>query len=136
MNTVVLLVLTTLLSQSVNPAPPVNNPAGVWQSDSGTRFEIKRTDSDLKVQLVDGSNPVYLKYEVKLKNAGEVNTYEGEGFFIAKVKERECRFDTAWHVVVVQPELMVGYISHVVPDPATCEVQDRRDEFTQLKKVK
>jgi hypothetical protein len=134
MKTLVVLLFTLLFQNA--PANSKNNPEGVWQSDSGTKFELKLSDSDLKVQLVDGSNPVYLKYEVNLKNSGEVNTYEGDGFFVAKVKEKECRFPTSWHVIVVQPELIAGYISHVVPDPATCEVAERRDEFTQLKKVK
>jgi hypothetical protein len=133
MMTAILLLVSAFLQQPAQPAK--NDPNGVWQSDSGTKFEMKLSDSNLKVQLVDGSNPVYLKYEVNLKNTGEVNTYEGSGFFVAKVKEKECRFVTDWHIIVVQPAAIAGYISHVVPDPATCEVVERRDEFTQLKKV-
>lgn len=94
------------------------------------------TDANLKVQLVPDSTPVYLKYDVDLKNSGEVNTYEGSGYFVAKVEGKECRFDTSWHIIVVQPETIAGYISHVVPKPGSCEVKERRDEFTQLKKVK
>ena len=128
------LVMTMLLPQK--PAPARNDPNGVWQSDTGTKFEMKLTDSALKVQLVEGSNPVYVKYEVNLKNTGEVNTYEGVGYFVAKVQGKECRFDTDWAIVVAQRELIVGTISHVVPVPETCEVKQRSQEFTQLKKVK
>ena len=84
---------------------------------------------------MDGSNPTYLKYEVDLKNTGEPNTYAGAGYFVAKLQGNECRYDTSWTIVVVQPTTIAGYISHVVPDAATCGVKDRGDEFTQLKKV-
>jgi hypothetical protein len=134
MSTVFILLL--LLFPPQNAKSPKNDPNGIWQSDSGTKFELKLTDTNLKVQLVDGSNPTYLKYEVDLKNSGEVNTYDGKGYFVAKLKDKECRFDTNWSIIVVQPDVIAGYISHVVPDPATCEVKERRDEFTQLKKVK
>ncbi|HEY2383234.1 MAG TPA: hypothetical protein VGK48_18825 [Terriglobia bacterium] len=127
-----------LLAPQAADRPPQakNDPNGVWQSDSGTKFDLRLTDSNLKVKLVEGSNPVYLKYEVDLKNAGEVNTYAGAGYFVAKLPEKECRFDTNWNVTVVQPETIVAVISHIVPDPATCEVKDRRDELTELKKIK
>jgi hypothetical protein len=134
MKTAVLLLVSAFLLQ--RPQAPKNDPNGTWQSDSGTKFEMKLSGSDLSVQLVGGSNPVYLKYEVNLKNTEEVNTYAGGGYFVAKLKEKECRFETNWTMTVVQPELMAGYITHVVPDPATCEAKDRQDEFTQLKKVK
>ena len=97
---------------------------------------MKLTDSDLKVNLVEGSNPVYVKYEVNLKNAGEMNTYEGTGYFIAKVQDKECRFDTNWSIVVVQPETIAGYTSRITPEAGSCAVQERHEEFTQLKKVK
>ena len=134
----ILLLLTMVSAQALPPKddPPKNDPNGIWQSDTGTKFEMKLTDKNLKVQLVSGSNPVYLKYEVDLTNTGEVNTYAGNGYFVAKVKEKECRFDTSWHIIVVLPETIAGYISHIVPDPVSCEVKDRGDEFTQLKKVK
>jgi hypothetical protein len=131
-----LLILMSTLLQQKPPQAPKNDPTGVWQSDTGTKYDMKLTGSDLQVRLVDGSNKVYLKYEVNLKNAGEVNTYEGEGYFTAKLQEKECRFDTTWRIIVVAPDVIAGYISHVVPDPATCEVKDRREEFTQLMKVK
>jgi hypothetical protein len=134
MKFVLLILMSTLLQQP--PQAPKHDPNGTWQSDTGTKFDLKLAGSDLKVRLVDGSSKIYLKYEVNLKNAGEVNTYEGEGYFTAKLQEKECRFDTNWRIIVVQPDTIAGYISHVVPDPATCEVKDRRDEFTQLTKVK
>lgn len=129
-----LILMSTLLQQA--PQAPKNDPNGTWQSDTGTKFELKLAGSELKVRLVAGSSKTYSKYEVNLKNAGEVNTYEGEGYFIAKLQEKECRFDTTWKIIVVQTDVIAGYISHVIPDPATCEVKDRRDEFTQLMKVK
>ena len=115
---------------------PKNDPNGVWQSDTGTKFQMTLTGSDLKVQLVEGSNPVYLKYEMDLKNGDNPNIYTGSGYFIAKVKDKQCRFDTTWNIAVVQTEIIAGFMSHVWPDPDTCEVKDRADEFVQLKKVK
>jgi hypothetical protein len=127
--------LLLLVSLLFAPQAAKNDPNGVWQSDSGTKFRMTLTDANLKATLVDGSNPVYVKYEVDLKNTGEVNTYEGKGFFVAKVKDKECRFDTSWAIVVVQPATIAGYITHVIPEPGSCEVNERRDEFIQLKKV-
>jgi hypothetical protein len=132
-----ILGLLLLLPQQALGKPPKNDPNGLWQSDTGTKFQLTLTDPDLKVRLVDGSNPVYVKYEVDLKRTSDdPNIYAGSGYFIAKLKEKECRFDTSWNIAVVQPDTIAGYISHVVPDPATCEVKDRQDELTQLKKVK
>jgi hypothetical protein len=134
MKLVSLILLSVFLQKP--PQPAKNDPNGTWQSDSGTKFDLSLAGSDLKVRLVGDSNPLYVKYEVNLKNTGEVNTYQGSGYFTAKLQGKECRFDTNWNIIVVQPDTIAGYISHVVPDPATCEVKDRRDEFTQLKKVK
>jgi hypothetical protein len=134
-----LILALLLLFPQAAPKPPKNDPNGLWQSDTGTKFQLTLTDSDsdLRVRLVDGSNPVYVKYEVDLKRTSDdPNIYAGSGYFIAKLKDKECRFDTSWNIAVVQPDTIAGYISHVVPDPATCEVKDRQDEFTQLKKVK
>jgi hypothetical protein len=136
MITAILLGLTLLVPQQ-GQAPKKNDPNGIWQSDTGTKFQLKLSGSDLKVQLVPNSSPLYLKYEVNLKNTGEVNTYEGSGYFVAKLSNgKECRFDTNWTIVVVQPELIAGPISHIIPDPETCEVKDRQSEFTQLTKSK
>lgn len=118
------------------PQAPRNDPEGVWQTPSGTKFELKLlSPSDLSVRLVEGSNPVYIKYEVNLKNAGEVNTYEGTGYFIAKVQDKECRFDTNWKIIVVQPETIVGYLPRIVPEPGTCDIKEQSVDFTQIKKV-
>ena len=133
MPTFLLLLMVTLLPQAQAPR---NDPEGVWQTESGTKFELKLiTASDLSVRFVEGSNPVYVKYEVNLKNTGEVNTYEGTGYFIAKVQDRECRYDTNWKIIVVQPETIVGYLSRIVPEPGTCDIKERHEDFTQIKKV-
>lgn len=118
------------------PQAPRNDPEGVWETGSGTKFQLKLiTPSDLSVRLVEGSNPVYVKYEVNLKNTGEVNSYEGTGYFIAKVQDKECRFDTNWKIIVVQPETIVGYLTGIVPEPGTCDIKERREDFAQIKKV-
>jgi hypothetical protein len=117
------------------PKAPKNDPNGIWQTETGTKFEMKLADSDLTVRLVEGSNPTFVKYEVNLKNTGEVNTYEGTGFFIAKVQGKTCRFDTTWKITVVQSETIAGYTSRIVPDPDTCEVKQRTEDFAQFKKV-
>lgn len=112
-----------------------NDPNGIWESQSGTQYEFRLSGSDLKVRLVPGSNPRFVNYEVDLKNLEEVNTYKGKGFFIAKVKEnKECRFDTEWQIVVVSPSQIIGATTNIVPDPETCEVKERTDVQTTLKK--
>jgi|SRR5579883_900732 len=130
------IILAVLLLASLPQKSAQNDPNGTWQTDSGTKFELRLTGSDLKVQLVEGSTPLYVKYEVDLKNVGDPNRYEGKGYFVANLQEKQCRFDTNWRVIVVQPGIIAGFISHVVPDPATCEVRDRTDEFVQLRKTK
>jgi hypothetical protein len=131
------LVLLTMFVQLKPPQAPKNDPTGVWQpADSSTKFDMKLNGSELKVHLVEGSNPRYLKYDVDLKNTGEVNSYEGTGSFVAKVKDKECKFETQWKIVVVQAELIAGYMSKIVPDAETCEVVDRGVDLVQLKKVK
>ena len=126
--------LTFLLTQA--PAQmPKNNPNGVWESVSGTQYELRLNGSDLSVRLVPGSNPTYIKYEVELKNQPEdVNTYEGKGFFIAKVRDKECRFDTDWRIVVVSPDRIIGAAPSIVPDPDTCAVKERNPVQMDLKK--
>src|SRR5581483_11942971 len=67
MQTVVLALLMVLFQQVQPPDQPKsmkNDPNGIWQTSAGTKFEMKLTDSDLTVQLVAGSNPTYVKYEV------------------------------------------------------------------------
>jgi hypothetical protein len=134
MKSVFLILLA--LSVQQRPQAPKNDPTGVWQSETGTKFDMKMTGNEIKVHLVEGSNRVYLKYDIDLKNAGETNTYAGKGFFVAKINEQECKFSTDWSVSVVQPELIAGYMSRIVPKAGTCEVQEETSEFVQLKRVK
>jgi hypothetical protein len=115
---------------------PKNDPNGVWQADSGTKFSFRLTGSDLKVQVVEGSNPRYLKYEMNLKNQEEVNTYVGSGYFIAKLQDgKECRFDTEWQIVVVQPDRIVASATNIVPVPGTCDIAEKTSVRVDLRKV-
>ena len=126
--------LTFLLAQAPGPMPK-NNPNGIWESISGTQYEFKLNGSDLSVRLIPGSNPTYVKYEVELKNSTEdPNTYQGKGFFVAKVKDKECRFDTEWKVVVVTPDRIIGAAPQIVPDPDTCGVKESNQVQMDLKK--
>jgi len=128
------LFLSVALILTQNQAPK-NDPNGTWEAETGTKYEIQTSGADLRVQLVEGSNPSFAKYEVSLKNAGEVNTYKGAGFFVAKMKNgKECRFDTDWQIIVVQKETIIGYTSTVVPDPDTCEIRERGSAMIVLKK--
>src|SRR5262249_5299434 len=103
-----------------------NDPNGIWESASGTQYKLQLTGSDLKLQLVEGSNPSFLKYEVNLKNQGEVNRYKGTGYFLAKLKNgKECRFETEWEIVVIEQDEIIGSTSNIVPDPDTCAVKDK-----------
>jgi hypothetical protein len=132
MKTALILAIAILLGQA---RPPRNDPNGIWQAETGTRFELRLTGSDLRVQLVEGSNPRFVKYEVNLKNTGEVNTYTGTGSFVAKMQNgKECRFDTEWQIIVVQAEKIAGFTSSVVPDPETCEVTGRTSIMIELQK--
>jgi hypothetical protein len=116
---------------------PKNDPTGVWQSTTGTQYKLELTGSDLKVELVEGSNPSFLKYEVNLKNQEEVNTYKGTGFFLAKLRNgKECRFDTEWEIVVVQQDRIVGVTSNIFPDPETCAVKEKASVGIDLSRKK
>jgi hypothetical protein len=127
---VAIIVLSLLVAQI-----PKNDPNGVWEAETGSKFNLRLTGSDLNVQIVDGSNPRYLKYEVKLKNQEEVNSYKGSGYFLAKLQNgKECKFDTEWQLVVVAPNRILGSVSTVVPDPNTCEVKERIEMTLDLKK--
>jgi hypothetical protein len=131
MKAALLLLFTFLASQQM----PKNNPNGVWESQSGTQYELQLSGSDLKVRLVPGSNPKYVKYEVDLKNQEEVNTYKGKGFFIAKVKDdKECRYETQWQLTIVSPTFIIGGTTNIVPDPDTCGIKEQSEVQTQLKK--
>src|SRR5262245_2231679 len=95
------LILTLLISQQI----PKYNPNGIWQSDSGSQYEIRLSGSDLQAKIVPGSNPKFLQYEVQMKNQEETNTYKGNGFFLAKMDGgKECKFETEWQFVVVSPD--------------------------------
>src|SRR5579885_2762393 len=103
MKTAFIALIIAFLAQTQTPEKPKptkNDPNGIWQTSAGTKFEIKLIDSNLSVHFVEGSNPAYVKYEVSLKNTGEVNTYQGGGYFVAKVEGKECMFDTSWAIVV------------------------------------
>ena len=115
---------------------PKYDPNGVWIAETGSKFNLQLSGGDLKVNIVDGSNPRYLKYEVNLKNQGdEVNTYEGAGYFVAKLQSgKECRFDTNWKLVVVSPSRIIGITSSIVPDPDTCAVKEKSEIQLDLKK--
>src|SRR5262245_5138291 len=127
-----LLSIALILAQN---QVPKNDPNGIWEAETGTKYEIRLSGSDLRVQLVEGSNPSFVKYEVNLKNAGEVNTYKGSGYFVARMKNgKECKFDTDWQIIVVQKETIIGDTSTVVPDPDTCEIKERGSSMIVLKK--
>ena len=126
------LAIVFLFLTSQAPSIPKNNPNGIWESASGTQYQLQLTGTDLKVQLVPGSNPRYVAYEVNLKNsADETNTYVGSGSFTAKVKingeDKECKYDTVWQLVVVQSNHIIGATSDITPVPNSCQVQERHD---------
>jgi len=129
-----ILLLLLLLSQGIQRY----NPNGVWEASSGSRYNLRLTGQDLKVQIVEGSNPRFLKYEVDLKNGTkpeEVNSYVGKGYFIAKLQSgKECRFDTEWQIIVVSPEKIMGITSSIIPDPETCAVKEKTDVQIDLTK--
>jgi hypothetical protein len=133
MKTAFILAISALLTQQ--GTPPKNDPNGNWEAETGTKYELRLSGDDLRVQIVEGSHPVFLKYEVNLKNTGEVNTYKGTGYFIAKMKTgKECKFDTSWLVVVVQPKTIVGSTTTIVPDPETCEIKESGESTIVLSK--
>ena len=114
---------------------PKNDPNGVWQSASGTQYSLKLSGKDLRVQLVEGSNARYLKYEVNLTNQEEVNTYKGTGAFVTKFPNgKECKFDTEWQFIVVTPDRILGSTTNIVPDPETCGIKEKNQVQLDLKK--
>ena len=116
---------------------PKNNPAGIWEANTGSRFEIQPNGGDLQVKMVPGSNPKFLNYELTLKNQGEVNTYKGTGTFTAKMESgRECKFNTEWMFVVVSPERIIGSATDVQADKRTCQVKEKSQVQLDLKKKK
>lgn len=104
---------------------PKNNPNGIWEASTGSRFELRLTGSNLNVKIVPGSNARFKEYELDLKNQEEPNTYKGTGHFVAKLaNSKECRFDTEWHIVVITDEKIIGAATNIDPDPETCKVKD------------
>lgn len=113
-----------------------NDPNGTWVSEpSGTQYTLTLKGSELHVEMVEGSNPRFTKYEVTLKNQDEVNTYKGSGYFVAKLEDgKECKFDTEWLVIVVATNTIVGSTSNIVPDSKTCTAKERTQAGLDLKK--
>src|SRR5438477_7852703 len=93
------LALTLLVVQT-----PKFNPNGMWEAESGSRYDIRLNGSNLEVKLVPGSNPRFVEYSVVMKNEGEVNSYRGTGTFVAKMDGgKECKFDAEWRIAIVSP---------------------------------
>jgi len=134
MKAVILLLLLSLVPQGLQRI----NPNGVWEAETGSRFNLRLTGPDLKVQIVEGSNPRFLKYEVDLKNGSkpeEVNSYTGKGYFLAKLQNgKECKFETEWQIIVVSSDRIMGIVTGITPDPETCAVREKNDLQLDLKK--
>jgi len=115
---------------------PANNPNGVWQAQTGTKFRLQLTGQNLTVKL-EGSNPTYLQYEVTLERTNnDDNWYKGKGFFRAKLKSgKECRFDTEWEITVIQTDTIVGNVPRIVPEPDSCTVKEKLADRMDLKKI-
>jgi len=127
-----ILALALLLAQI-----PKYNPNGVWQADSGSQYDIRLTGSNIHVQMVAGSNPKFLRYEVDMKNQDEVNTYKGNGTFVAKMEGgKECKFDTEWQFVVVSPDRIIGVTTGITADKNSCEIKQKDQLQLDLKKKK
>lgn len=127
-----LFLLTTPLAAQV----PKNDPNGIWEAETGSKFNLRLSGADLRVEIVEGSNPRFLKYEVNLKNQQEdVNSYKGTGYFVAKMQNgKECKFETEWQLVVVAPSRIIGATSNIIPDPNTCEAKERTQVQLDLRK--
>jgi hypothetical protein len=134
MKSTIFFLLTILLSQQGEI--PKNDPTGIWVSQVGTQFQLKLTGGTaLSVRLVPAADTRYTVYEVELRmDPQEKNTYAGKGYFVAKVKDKECRFDTDWKIIVVQKEQIVGESTNIVPDGDTCAVKERSTAALTLKK--
>ena len=127
------MLVLSLLSAQV----PKNNPNGVWEAETGSQFQMRLNGKDLHVNIVPGSNPKFIQYEVDLKNEDEINTYSGKGFFVAKMEGgKECKFPTEWRFVIVSPERILGISSNVVADSKTCEIKQKAQSQLDLKKSK
>ena len=128
----IFFVLPLLLAQV-----PKNNPNGVWEAETGSQFQMRLNGKDLHVNIVPGSNPKFIQYEVDLKNEDEINTYSGNGFFVAKMDGgKECKFPTEWRFIIVSPERILGISSNIIADSKTCEIKERKQAQLDLKKSK
>ena len=128
-----IMLVLSLLSAQV----PKNNPNGVWEAETGSQFQMRLSGKDLHVNIVPGSNPKFIQYEVDLKNEDEINTYSGKGFFVAKMEGgKECKFPTEWRFVIVSPERILGISSNIVADSKTCEIKQKAQSQLDLKKSK
>ena len=129
---VIVLALSLFLTQI-----PRHDPNGIWEAETGSRFDIRLSGPNLHVRLVPGSNPKFLQYEVDMKNQDEVNTYKGSGSFVAKMEGgKECKFDTEWQFVVVSPERIIGATTNITADKDTCEIKRKDQIQLDLKKTK
>jgi len=116
---------------------PKNNPNGVWEAETGSQFQMRLNGKDLHVNIVPGSNPKFIQYEVDLKNEDEINTYSGNGFFVAKMDGgKECKFPTEWRFIIVSPDRILGISSNIIADSKTCEIKERKQAQLDLKKSK
>ena len=68
---------------------PKTDPNGIWVAPSGSEFEFTLVGSDIKAQIVPGSIPSFLEYEMDLKGTDEPNTYKGKGSLQSKASERQ-----------------------------------------------
>ncbi len=127
------MLVLSLLSAQV----PKNNPNGVWEAETGSQFQMRLNGKDLHVNIVPGSNPKFIQYEVDLKNEDEINTYSGNGFFVAKMDGgKECKFPTEWRFIIVSPDRILGISSNIIADSKTCEIKERKQAQLDLKKSK
>jgi hypothetical protein len=127
------VIATFLFVQNI----PKYDPTGIWQSESGSKYEMRLSGSDLHVKIVAGSNTQFIQYEVEMKNESEINTYSGKGFLVAKMKTgKECKFPTEWRFIVVSPERILGSSQSTIADGNTCDVQETEQIRLDLKKQK
>jgi hypothetical protein len=133
MKTLALIAALLLAPQKISKF----DPSGVWVAETGSKYEMRLSGSDLHIQLVAGSNPKFLSYELDAKNESEVNTYSGKGFLVAKMDTgKECKLPTEWRFIVVAPDRILGNSSSVVADGNTCVVQETEQVRLDLKKDK
>ena len=117
--------------------PTRNNPNGIWESATGTRYSLQLNGTNLEVKLVEGSNPSFLQYELTLQNdKDELNTYKGKGFFRAKLKSgKGCRFETEWTIVVILDTMIVGNSPDFRDiDQVTCKAKETQAVRIDLRK--